>query len=100
MDFEPDLELLGCALTYTYHNDRHVAIGNDTGDMSFPPTAPKDPIFWRLHKFIDNISMKRFFPAVTDTETITTQDTIPPRVFSQNPFRLNPYITGLTIDYR
>lgn len=60
-DFEPDKELLGCALTHPYHNYRHGAVGGEgeEGDMSFPETAPKDPIFWRLHKFIDNISEAR-----------------------------------------
>jgi hypothetical protein len=58
-DFEPDKELLGCALTDPYHNYRHGAVGGRTGDMSYPDTAPKDPIFWRLHKFIDEVSEAR-----------------------------------------
>jgi hypothetical protein len=57
-DFEPDKELLGCALTGPYHNSRHVAVGGrgEGGDMSVADRAPRDPIFWRLHKFIDDVS--------------------------------------------
>jgi hypothetical protein len=56
-DFESDKELLGCALTHPYHNLRHGAVGGNDGDMSYPERAPLDPIFWRLHKFIDSISV-------------------------------------------
>ncbi len=55
-DFEPDKELLGCVLTHPYHNLRHVNVSGGGGDMGFVDTAPKDPMFWRLHKFIDKVS--------------------------------------------
>jgi hypothetical protein len=60
-DFEPDKELLGCTLTHPYHNTRHVAVGGrgEGGDMSTAERAPMDPIFWRLHKYIDNVSEAR-----------------------------------------
>ena len=103
IDFEPDQELLGCALTHPYHNQRHGAVGQG-GDMSFTATAPKDPIFWRLHKFLDMVSVNRTFPQMTSEEMFFVSpppqppsDLFPPRVFSQNPFRLNPYITGLPL---
>lgn len=54
IDFEPDQELLGCALTHPYHNSAHYRIGGELGSAT---TAPKDPIFWRLHKFIDDVSV-------------------------------------------
>ena len=59
IDFEPDQELLGCVLTHPYHNLRHVAID---GDMSDPAQAPRDPIFWRYHNYIDEVSEERFDP--------------------------------------
>jgi len=96
IDFDPDLNLLGCVITYTYHNGRHMEIGNETGDMSGTTTAPKDPIFWRLHKFIDGVAFKRAYPEFTGMAFLAEpREVIPPRVFSQNPFRLNPYITSL-----
>ena len=58
-DFEPDKELLGCVLTSPYHNLRHGAIGGFDGDMSFTDRAPIDPMFWRLHKFINEVSEAR-----------------------------------------
>ena len=102
IDFEPDQELLGCALTQPYHNERHGVIGQG-GDMSFPATAPIDPIFWRLHKFLDRVSVNRAFPQTTSgamffiVPPAPSPDLIAPRVFSQNPFRLNQYITGLPL---
>ena len=125
-DFEPDKELLGCALTDPFHNYRHGAVGGEPGDMSYPDRAPKDPIFWRFHKYIDDVSDARddLTPlgtignaSLTDTERdnptpiefikkissnaqtdritigldtsdipkITTNDTSPPQIESQNP---------------
>jgi hypothetical protein len=97
IDFEADQDLLGCALTTPYHNMAH---GRISGDMSSPTSAPKDPIFWRLHKFIDNVSVNRFTPQTVPSEAMFIApplpvDLAPPRVYSQNPFRLNPYITEL-----
>ena len=36
-----------------WHGTVHNAIGGDMGDLH---TAPRDPIFWRFHKLIDQIS--------------------------------------------
>ena len=60
-DFPPDQKLLGCALTDPYHDGVHGDLG---GDMRSTATFPKDPIFWRFHKFIDSVSSKRFFPSI------------------------------------
>lgn len=94
-DFEPGQKLLGCALTLPYHDDRHVSIG---GDMGGTASSPRDPIFWRYHKFIDSVSVQRFFPASPSHLGLTTVPSIdidPPRIISQNPFRLYPFITEL-----
>jgi hypothetical protein len=96
-DFEPDQKLLGCALTDPFHDDRHGAVG---GDMASTASSPRDPIFWRFHKFIDNIAVQRFFPPFPPSMgfAITAAgiaDTIPPQIISQNPFRLYPFITSL-----
>jgi hypothetical protein len=80
-------------LTDPYHDDRHGSIG---GDMGSTASSPRDPIFWRFHKFIDNISVHRFFrPTTLGAALCATTDTVPPRIISQNPFRLYPYITTL-----
>ena len=97
IDFEPDQELLGCVLTHPYHNTVHGEVGGEDGDMNSPATAPIDPLFWRFHKFIDGVSVDRFFPDRTNISFGAVSDTSPPRVFSQNPFRLNPYITNLPV---
>jgi Common central domain of tyrosinase len=94
-DFPPDQKLLGCALTDPYHDDRHSSIG---GDMRYTSASPRDPIFWRFHKFIDNVSIQRFFPPSPMASALSAvTDTVPPRIISQNPFRLYPYITTLPI---
>jgi hypothetical protein len=95
LDFEPDQVLLGCALTDPYHDDRHGEIG---GDMQRTSRSPEDPIFWRLHKYIDGVSVQRFFPPFSSLLASTVQsDLIAPQVISQNPFRLYPYITTLPV---
>lgn len=38
-----------------WHNGVHVAIGGWGGDMRFTSRAPKDPIFWRFHRYIDGL---------------------------------------------
>jgi hypothetical protein len=101
-DFPPDMDLLGCALTHPYHNYRHGEIG---GDMNNPSTAPLDPIFWRYHLFINKTAENRASieglpPSLAVEErAIIPQglpvDTVPPRVFDQNPFRLYPFLTEL-----
>jgi Common central domain of tyrosinase len=97
IDFEGDQDLLGCAVTAPFHNSVH---GRISGDMGSPTSAPKDPIFWRFHKFIDNISVNRFTPQVVPSDAMfivppSPVDLTPPRVYSQNPFRLNPHISEL-----
>jgi hypothetical protein len=102
-DFPPDQKLLGCTLTTPFHNGVHSDVGGDTGDMSGTATAPKDPIFWRYHKFIDSVSSQRFFPSIPAFAMLhgalpshgTLVDSTPPRIISQNPFRLDPFITSL-----
>jgi hypothetical protein len=102
-DFEPDQNLLGCALTNPYHDTNHGEIGGDNGgDMRLIEHSPRDPLFWRFHKFIDSVSVQRFFPPLsTDTalveesDIIPLNDTIPPQIISQNPFREPGRITSL-----
>ena len=81
-DFEPDKELLGCVLTHPYHNLRHVAIGGDGGDMSSTDKAPMDPMFWKLHKFINEVSEARdgltpFGTIGNDTASLEINNLIP-----------------------
>ena len=97
IDFEPDQELLGCVLTSPYHNGIHVEVGSH---MSNTANAPRDPIFWRYHSFIDDVSEKRFDPHSATAEGLAEReenvsDNTNPRILSQNPFRLYPYITEL-----
>jgi Common central domain of tyrosinase/Bacterial TSP3 repeat len=140
-DFDPNLQLLGCAVTAQYHNGIHGATGQvipvseynrncplcirgtitlnvsgfpqDTevylGDMGHTSTAPRDPLFWRLHKFIDNIAYNRtdihnFISSAVggeNSERLTTparlaasmsEDTTPPRINFSNPFVLRTNI--------
>src|SRR5262249_40574803 len=39
----------------TPHNNMHVWIGGASGDMSFPVSAARDPIFWLHHANIDRL---------------------------------------------
>jgi hypothetical protein len=104
-DFPSDRELLGCVLTHPYHNTRHGAIGGNGGDMSNTGNAPRDPIFWRFHTFINETSENRtniqeLPPSLAAEEGAflegeAVDDIIPPRVFTQNPFRLYPFLTAL-----
>jgi hypothetical protein len=101
-DFDPDKELLGCALTYPYHDTTHGRVAGNrngtSGDMASTGTSPIDPIFWRFHKFVDSVSTNRSQieePAPTLALDEEAGDTIPPRVFAQNPFRLYPFLTEL-----
>ena len=82
--------------------------------MDDAATAPLDPIFWRFHKFVDEVSLNRtglveertpIFAAapspsppsfiISPLSTQPNNDTSPPQLISQNPFRLNPFITEL-----
>jgi hypothetical protein len=98
-DFDPDLELLGCALTDPYHNDVHVTID---GDMGSTNAAPLDPIFWRWHKFVDNIAVERgSLPQINTFISpggVPANESSPPRIYYQNPFRLYPFITPNDLD--
>lgn len=101
-DFEPDQILLGCALTSPYHDSNHGEIAGETGDMGDIEHSPRDPLFWRFHKFVDNISVQRFFPppldiALTDIAPDIVLDKSPPQIISQNPFRQPGKITSLPI---
>jgi hypothetical protein len=80
LDFFADRNLLGCATESPWHNSVHVAIG---GDMLAVALAPKDPIFWRWHSYLDvAINIER-------------QSHTPPTITYQSPFRLFRYITAL-----
>jgi hypothetical protein len=75
-------KFFGCAFTTPYHNGRHVDVG---GDMLANQLAPKDPIFWRWHQFVN--------------DTAEIYDNLShdngPIISSQVPFRLFHYITEL-----
>ncbi|MPZ07635.1 MAG: hypothetical protein GEU26_14665 [Nitrososphaeraceae archaeon] len=123
-DFDSNRMLLGCVLTSPFHNTVHRDVGqridrdgngqfttNELGDMRKAATAPLDPIFWRFHKFVDEVSLNRtsldvertLFAAVPSPPpsvmaSLSRQidnDISPPQLISQNPFRLNPFITDL-----
>jgi hypothetical protein len=49
-DFDNENQL-GAVITWWY-NAVHGSIG---GDMSFASRAPADPVFWRFHKFLDDV---------------------------------------------
>jgi hypothetical protein len=99
-DFEPNQILLGCALTNPFHDSNHDEIAGDTGDMGSIEHSPRDPLFWRFHKFVDNVSIVRFFPPVPEVRRTTVSDvvaldTFSPQIISQNPFRYPGIITSL-----
>jgi hypothetical protein len=83
IDYPGNRKLLGCAVTSPWHNMVHVAIG---GDMGSTTRAPRDPIFWRWHNFVDAISRER----------IGMSHLTPPQIVAQSPFRLFPFITELS----
>ncbi len=56
LDYPADRRLLGCAVTEPWHNTVHLLVG---GDMLNPPTAPRDPVFWRWHRFVDTVNRDR-----------------------------------------
>jgi len=66
------LELLGCAVEWGWHGEVHVAVGGTTG-LYNAATAPKDPLFWPWHKFVDGI-YKDWLAS-------------PPEVIAQSPFQ-------------
>jgi hypothetical protein len=99
-DFAPDQILLGCALTNPFHDDNHGELAGETGDMGDIEHSPRDPLFWRFHKFVDSISVQRFFPPIvevspTDVSDNIMADSFSPQIISQNPFRHPGKITSL-----
>lgn len=48
----PNADALGTALSWGPHFRVHTSCG---GDMSWPPDAPRAPIFWCWHAFVDEI---------------------------------------------
>jgi hypothetical protein len=97
-DFDSNLKLLGCAFTDPFHNDVHGAIG---GHMSSTGTAPLDPIFWRWHKYANNVAEARSqFQVPVVLEGVfgiapILADVTAPRVVHQDPFILPPFKDNL-----
>jgi hypothetical protein len=48
-------DFLGSELERTWHGVVHMAIAGDNGDMGDFSLAPKDPVFWMWHKYIDSV---------------------------------------------
>lgn len=102
-EYPANRRLLGCAVTHTWHNAVHTAVG---GDMLNVPFSPRDPLFWRWHNFIDVISQERqgvLFQAAmalldpfVDAD-VPAQEDRPrePQVIYEVPFRIFRYIEGL-----
>jgi hypothetical protein len=118
-DFEPNMKLLGCAFSNPYHSFVHAAVG---GDMRTPWTAPDNPLFWRFHKFIDNIFEERKaldhpmstgaqlslssdeqlaldtmsrVEATSDISNLTNTDSSPPLIVSRDPQDFYPFVTKM-----
>ena len=88
-EFPSDRRLLGCAVTETWHNTVHLTVG---GDMQDPPTSPRDPLFWRWHRYVDTISRERL---ALGGAASAAAGAAPPRVVAQFPFRLFDFLTDL-----
>lgn len=73
-DWPPDQNALACALTTPWHNDVHGSIG---GDMAYPQSAPRDPVFWRWHEYVEEISAARSATAPPQTSLIYPTYTYP-----------------------
>jgi hypothetical protein len=100
-DFEPNMMLLGCAITIDYHDRVHSKVG---GDMAEAWDAPRDPLFWRFHKFIDDIYETR--KAMDNPSPITSVamgkfagltdiDNSPPQIEIRNPQEIFPFATEM-----
>lgn len=55
-----DADYLGSEIEETWHNEVHGAIGSgpnmlNGGDLNDPGLAPRDPVFWMWHKYLDSI---------------------------------------------
>ena len=89
------IKLLGCAVTSPWHNRVHVNVG---GDMASPPTAPKDPVFWRWHKFVDGIYGDAVGAGLKPSGLIRSAATLslqPPFLEYQSPLRVFRFFTRL-----
>lgn len=102
-DYPANRRLLGCAVTHTWHNTVHTAVG---GDMLNVPFSPRDPIFWRWHNFVDAVSQERqgvLFTAamaLVDPFGQIEQEDQPdkprdPQVVYEEPFRIYRFIDAL-----
>lgn len=87
-DFE-DRNHLGCVVTSPWHNQVH---GLVSGDMGSTALAPKDPIFWRWHRFLNQINVDwNTLPPPGHQITINVESyvvTAAPEIIYQSPFRL------------
>lgn len=93
-DYPADRRLLGCAVTEPWHNTVHLLIG---GDMLNPPSAPRDPIFWRWHRWVDTVNRdRRLLPAggraAAGVSAASRAEW--PAVVYETPFRLDPYVVA------
>lgn len=102
-EYPANRRLLGCAVTHTWHNAVHTAVG---GDMLNVPFSPRDPLFWRWHNFIDVISQERqgvlFQAAMNLLDPFVDADALDqeekprePQVIYEVPFRIYRFIDGL-----
>ena len=65
----PTLAELGCALETPWHNRVHGMIG---GDLNNAGLAPKDPIFWRWHGYLNGVFQEY------ENATVTSASVEPP----------------------
>lgn|GEM_PF-819783 len=96
-DYPADRRLLGCAVTEPWHNTIHLLIG---GDMLNPPSAPRDPVFWRWHRWVDTVNRDRQIlqsgGRTGDAAASGDRPGLePPHVVYQTPFHLHPYVVSL-----
>jgi hypothetical protein len=73
-DWPADQNALACAVTAPWHNDVHGSIG---GDMASAQTAPRDPVFWRWHMYVEEISAGRGATAPPQSSLIYPEYTYP-----------------------
>ena len=95
-----------CAVTHTWHNAVHTAVGGDMLNVQF---SPRDPIFWRFHRFVDTVSQDRLTAlamlgmdhpeaeAAMRAADLNDQNQAdsPPRINYQEPFRLYRFLDKL-----
>lgn len=73
-DWPADQNALACAVAAPWHNVVHGAIG---GDMASPQTAPLDPVFWRWHMYVEEISVASSRTAPPQSSLIYPEYTYP-----------------------